>query len=212
MAIVLFAVLVRLTTLPVNLWAARAQSKFVEVQAIIKPAIASVHDQYKGAEQSERILAIYKEHGVSPFSGLKGSVGLFVQIPFLLAVFNITTESSLLSGESFLWISDLASPDAAMALPGVLPLMGANLNVLPILLGIVNLLSTVISNKSQSESRGIGVAITLLVIAFFYSFAAGLVLYWLAINSFQALERFCTEKLNKGATPPRFKPSDANGQ
>src|SRR5690606_6219870 len=87
LAVILLAVGVRVVTLPVSLWSARRQSEFSAIAAGMKPKIASVRARYKGAEQSERILGIYKENGVSPFSGLKGSAGLFLQIPFLLAVF-----------------------------------------------------------------------------------------------------------------------------
>ena len=169
-----------------------------------------MREQYDGAEESEKILEIYKDHGVSPFSGLKGSVGLFVQIPFLLAVFNITTESSLLSGETFFWIDDLANPDAALAVQSSLPLLGSSFNVLPILLGVVNLLSVTVGHDMPSKSRRIAFAVTLLIIAFFYSFAAGLVLYWLAINTFQVVERLCAERFSTSAAIEDRRHSDSS--
>src|SRR5690606_36548663 len=126
---------------PVTAWSAGKQTEFLRVSEIMKPRIAAIRAGYKGAEQSERILQVYREHQVSPFSGLKGSVGLMLQIPFLLAVFNVTTVSSVFAGREFLWIDSLALPDMAATLPFQIPLIGHHLNVLPIMLGIVNLAS-----------------------------------------------------------------------
>ena len=203
-AVILLAIAIRLVTLPVSLWSARRQREFVRASERMKPAIADVKGNYKGAEQSERILAIYKENHISPFSGLKGSVGLFVQIPFLLAVFNVTTASSVFAGASFLWIEDLSLPDAAAILPISISVLGNHLNVLPIVLGIVNLRSSDGRAERSRTSKVMSVIVTLLIVAVFYSFAAALVLYWLTVNVIQATERWLfgpasdgTGKLNR---------------
>ncbi|RLA38667.1 MAG: hypothetical protein DRR42_28385, partial [Gammaproteobacteria bacterium] len=110
-AVIVLAMAIRLITLPVSLWATRKQNEYQLVADKMKPLIAAVRDKYKGEEQSERIIAIYRENKVTPFTGLKGSVGLFLQIPFLLAVFNVTTASSIFDHQSFLWILDLSQSD-----------------------------------------------------------------------------------------------------
>lgn len=189
-AIVLFAVVIRVITLPITSWSARRQRNFAEAEQRMRPRIAEVKANYTGAEQSERILAIYRENGVSPLSGLKGSVGLFVQIPFLLAVFNVTTYSAIFAGQSFLWISDLSQADALAALPVVIPLLGAKVNALPIALGVVNVLSLRSQQAGRAASSGItSIVITVLIVLLFYSFAAAVVLYWLTVNLLQAGER-----------------------
>ncbi|MEX2123345.1 MAG: YidC/Oxa1 family membrane protein insertase [Woeseia sp.] len=197
-AVILLATAIRLITLPVSLWSARRQREFVLVSEKMKPAIAGVKANYKGAEQSERILAIYKENRVSPFSGLKGSVGLFVQIPFLLAVFNVTTVSSIFSGANFLWIEDLSLPDTAAMLPVSIAMLGNHLNALPIMLGIFNLSSSDGRTERSRASKAMSAIITLLVVAVFYSFAAALVLYWLTVNVIQAIERRLFRPANEG--------------
>lgn len=205
-AIVLFAALIRVATLPVTSWSARRQREFVDAEQRMRPRIAETKAKYTGGEQSERILAIYRENGVSPFSGLKGSVGLFVQIPFLLAVFNVTTYSAIFAGQGFLWISDLSQPDALATLPVAIPLLGAKVNALPIALGVVNLLSLRIQQAGQASS-GSGVTpivITVLTVLLFYSFAAAVVLYWLAVNLLQIGERV----LLRGRAAPRTEKQD----
>src|SRR5690606_30429143 len=109
-AVILLAIVVRVLNLPVTIWSARKQGEYDKILEQMGPAMRQARLQFKGAEQSERVLALYREYKITPFSGLKGSVGLLVQIPVLLAVFNLTTVSVIFAGEGFLWIGDLAQP------------------------------------------------------------------------------------------------------
>ena len=188
-AIILFAIATRLVTLPASIWAARRQQEYKVRFARAKPQMDMVRKEFKGAEQSERILEIYKESRITPFSGLKGSIGLLAQIPFLLAVFNVTTRSSIFAHEQFLWISNLALPDAAFALPIVIPILGGSINALPLALGALNITSSLRDDDTSRASKIVPIAISLLIVTVFYSFSAALVLYWLTINLLQAAEK-----------------------
>ena len=189
LAIILFAAGIRLVTLPVSIWAARSHREYTVRFERAKPEIDEAKRQYRGAEQSEQILKIYKDNGISPLSSLKGTVGLFVQIPFLLAFFHATTRSSLFANEGFLWISDLASPDRMMALPLVLPILGGYVNALPLILGAVNIASSMHNKDVTQSSKFVPILISLLIVTVFYSFSSALVLYWLAVNLLQAAEK-----------------------
>ena len=166
------------------------------IQAKIKPQIAQIKIAYKGAEQSERILSVYRDNGVSPLSGLKGSLGLFIQLPTLIAVFNVTTESTVFSGAAFLWIADLSRSDGLVSLGVSIPTLGAWFNVLPVLLGVMNVL---VMRRQQADStdRTLVVAgvVSVLIVFFFYSLAAALVLYWMTITLVQIGENSIASKL-----------------
>lgn len=201
-ALVLLAAVIRLVTLPVSMWSTRRQREFAEAEQRMRPQIAAVKACYRGAEQSERILAIHRDNGISPFSGLKGSVGLFMQVPFLLAVFNVTTYSAIFAGQGFLWIPDLSQPDALAAIPVTVPLFGAQLNALPIALGIVNLLSIKTQQPGRAESGSMVTAVIIIVLTvlLLYSFAAAVVLYWLVVNLLQAGERILLARRESSRT------------
>jgi len=175
----------------------RQHKEYKERFARAKPQIDKAKADLRGAEQSERILAVYKENKISPFSGLKGSVGLLVQIPFLLAVFNVTTRSSIFACQEFLWIADLANPDAAFALPLVLPILGGYINALPLVLGVTNVLSAIRDRDTVAAAKVVPIAISLLIVTVFYSFSAALVLYWLTVNLLQSVEKALMQKLEK---------------
>jgi YidC/Oxa1 family membrane protein insertase len=194
LAMILFAIATRLVTFPASVWSVRRQQEYKVRFERAKPQIDKARKDYEGAEQSERILAIYKDNRITPFSGLKGSVGLMVQIPFLLAVFNVTTRSSIFAHEKFLWISNLALPDGAVALPFVVPILGGYVNALPLALGVFNIFSSVKDQDASHTSKVIPIIISLLIVTVFYSFSAALVLYWLTVNLLQAGERITLQR------------------
>ncbi|MCZ6888594.1 MAG: YidC/Oxa1 family membrane protein insertase, partial [Gammaproteobacteria bacterium] len=181
LAIIVFALCVRVVTFPVNRWAAQRQRRFTDASERMDPLIKAVKHSLKGAAQSERILAIYKQHGVNPFSGLAGSVGLFVQIPVLMCVFNVMAESTAFSGVGFLAVEDLAQPDRAVALGFGIPMLGAYLNLLPLILGGCLWLSGRFAGFDGQSTRA-GMALSLAMVLFFFSFASGLVLYWIIVT------------------------------
>lgn len=199
LAIILFAVATRFVTLPASIWASRRQQEYQARFERAKPQMDEARREYQGAERSERILAIYKENRITPFSGLKGSVGLLVQIPFLLAIFHVTTRSSIFAHEGFLWMSNLALPDAAMALPFVIPMVGGSINVLPLALGAFNILSSVRDQDTSHNSKVVPIIISLLIVTVFYSFSAALVLYWLTVNLLQVGERIALRRSETNA-------------
>ncbi len=207
-AVVLFAVLVRLATLPITVWSILAQGRFNELQARIKPQIAEIKSAYRGAEQSERILSVYRDHGYSPVSGLKGSLGLFVQLPILIAVFNVTTESSIFSSAALFWINDLSRSDEWVALGVSIPTLGGWLNLLPIVLGAMNLLAM---RRQRTNSAGnsllVAGALSVLIVFFFYSLAAALVLYWMTTSFVQIGENAIAAKLDRRRTA-QIKPDE----
>ena len=97
-------------------------------------------------------------------------------------------ENIRLSGESFLWIEDLAGPDRFAALPFVLPFFGGHLNLLP----VVMTLFTVLAARWQEEAtltpsllRAQRLRLYAMAGVFFvllYTFPAAMVLYWTANN------------------------------
>ena len=150
------------------------------------PEILSIKANLNGAEQSEAILALYKRYRVSPFSGLKGSASLAVQIPILITIFGLTTESAIFREAAFLWMDDLSLPDALFSLPFVIRGLGGGLNALPLLLGIVSVPASyrlrLLNPVGSSSVRWTALRLSLVIVVLFYSFAAALVVYWITVN------------------------------
>jgi len=131
---------------------------------------------------------MYKEENVHPLYSLKSLAGVFVVIPVFIGAFDMLAENIHLSGESFLWISDLSHPDAFMQLPFNLPFFGGYLNLLPfIMTGFPFVASKMHSHPAmdvdqrRKHSRNL-ILMSLGFLVLFYTFPAGMVLYWTTNN------------------------------
>jgi len=183
--IALIVLVVRAVTFPINRWSFRSQKAFEAVQQEIAPEIADIKTRLKGGDQSEAILELYQSRGVNPLSGLKGSVGLFVQIPILIAMFNVASDSAILSGVSMAWVSDIAWPEHTANWGLDLPILGKFFNLIAAGLAGFMIWTELTKDERSFGSLGFAVAVGILL----YSFPAFLVVYWFLITIAQFVEQ-----------------------
>jgi len=193
-AIILVAVLIRLVTYPFARRALHEQKRFNEAQRVLGPRLREIKQNYRGGEQSERIIALYKEHEVNPAAGVKPLLILLVQLPVFIALFQILRQAPELRGAPFLWIGDLAQPDRLLPLGFGLPWFGSYINLLPVLMVASILLATATAPKdpeaTSSMRRWLGSwAMAIVFFVLFYQFPAGLVLYWVTVNLLQVAQQ-----------------------
>ncbi len=188
LAVMVLSVFVGVLMRPLSKIADRLQDQVHEIDARLAPTLASIKKGYKGAEQSEKILAMYKDEKVHPLYSLKSLMGVFVVIPVFIGAFDMLAENIHLSGEAFLWIADLSHPDAFLQLPFTLPFFGGYLNLLPfIMTGFSFVASKLHSHPAMEADQQRKHARNLLLMSvgflvLFYTFPAGMVLYWTTNN------------------------------
>lgn len=194
-AIVFFALFLRLLLLPLSLLTDKWQREVVRIQTTLAPVLAEVKAHYDGEEAHNRIMAAHKALGVTPFYTLKPLFSTLIQIPILIAIFNALGEMPQLQGEKFLWILDLAYPDAVYALPLIVPYMGDTLNILPFIMmavGIVAALFFKIEGApvlQERRQRWNLYAMAVVFFVLFYPFPAAMVLYWTLSNALQFVQQ-----------------------
>jgi YidC/Oxa1 family membrane protein insertase len=86
-----------------------------------------------------------------------------------------------------LWIQDLSEPDQLFVLPKALPVLGNQINLLPILIAVMMFIQQKIStvsapSQSKEQQRLMLILFPLMFGFIFYRFPSGLGLYWF-INS-----------------------------
>lgn len=192
-SIILLAFLIRLVMYPMAKKTISSQKKFAAIQARIQPELQEIRRNYKGGEQSERILQLYESHQVSPLAGLKPLLIVLVQVPVFVALFHLLGQTFELRDASFLWIRTLAEPDQLFPLGVDLPLFGAYFNLLPVLMAFTTLLSIKLASvpDGQSATRQ-AISSSLMGLGFFvlfYSFPSGMVLYWTIANILQVVHQ-----------------------
>lgn len=186
--IMLLSVAVNILMRPLSLLADHLQDDVHRTEGRLAPELREIRAKYRGEEQSERVLALYKKHGVHPLYSLKSLAGVAVVIPVFIGAFDMLAENIWLAGEKFLWIGDLARPDALAPLPFDLPFFGNELNLLPFIMTALSVAASVLHRHEAMDAlqyRRHKRNLTLMALGFlalFYTFPAGMVLYWTTNN------------------------------
>ncbi len=193
-AIILLSLSAKILMYPLTALADRWQAEVNRINSLLQPELAAIKSEFKGEEAHRRILAVYKKHDVSQWYTFKSAAGFLIQIPVFIAAFDMLAENFALNEISFLWMADLAKPDQLGPLPFVVPFFGGWLNLLPFLMTGLSVLAAWLQQEdtlSEDLQRQQSLRLYLLAAAFFvlfYTFPAGMVLYWTSSNLFHLLK------------------------
>jgi len=193
-SIILLALIIKIFLFPLSTVAEKWQQEVNEIQAWLQPRLKNIKTNYTGEEAHQKTLALYQEQDINPMFTVKSLAGLMIQIPIFIAVFDMLGESIMLKGQGFLWISDLSRPDYWISLPFIIPYFGGTLNLLPLLMTVITVLSAYnfqdkhLQGELRKQQQ---VKLYIMALAFFvlfYTFPAGMVLYWTASNGIQLIK------------------------
>jgi YidC/Oxa1 family membrane protein insertase len=210
LAIIFITILVRLALFPLSRKAVRAQ---VEMQNLA-PELESIKAKYKDnqEEQARRTLALYKERGVNPFSGI---LVLLIQLPVIFALYHIFISTGFPEIRADLLYSFVNMPDTVSPF-----FFGADLTAKSAILALLAAISTYYQikfaspvkpkAKSGATSFGDDLAKSMQtqmkyffpVMVFFiaYTISGVVALYWLTTNVFTiGQEIFVRNKLKAEA-------------
>ncbi len=203
--IIIFAFLIKLVTYPLT----AASTNSMKKMATLQPQLQAVQEKYKDdpAKLQSELGKIYKEAGVNPLSGC---LPVLLQMPLLIAMYNVFSASIQLRQESFLWADDLSAPDAVIHFPFSIPLYGDHIAVYPILMAI----SIYIQQKITPQQSGamadqmkiMTYIFPIMMLLFFNNLPAGLGLYYLMFNVFGLIQQVYT---NSTLPKPAAKPAQA---
>lgn len=188
LAIMALSLVVNILMTPLSRIADRFQQQVNETEARLAPELQRIKKQYKGGEQSEQILALYKAEKVHPLYSLKSMMGVAVVIPVFIGAFDMLAENIHLLNTSFLWITDLSRPDHLFTMPFRLPFFGDGFNLLPFLMTGLSFIASALHrplalNADLRRKQVINmVVLAVLFFGLFYTFPAGMVLYWTTNN------------------------------
>ena len=191
LTIVVFSILLKLALFPVHTAVARMQDEVSRVRSMLEPRLAEIKANYDGEEAHNRVMAAHTTLGVTPFYSLKPLLGVLVQVPIWIAVFNALGEMPQLAGQSFLWIDDLAYPDVIAVIPFDVPLFGATVHMLPFVMFGVTFLSVwtlrndLWSKTERTRQKRNLCWMALAFLLLLYPFPAAMVLYWTLNNLLQ---------------------------
>jgi len=174
---------VSLGVLPLYHIAEKWQDTERDIQKKLKPKIDEFKTVFSGGELYAYIHTLYRQNNYHPVYALRSTLGVLIQIPFFIAAYHLLSNYSALNGKSFLFFSNLGSPDQLFKIGS------ASINLLPFIMTSVNIVSTFIYGKKISFKENIQLyAITLFFLVVLYNSPSGLLIYWTFNNIFSLIK------------------------
>lgn len=194
-SIILLSLFFKIFTLPVNIFLIRSQRKVSHLQARLESKLEKIKANFSGEDAHKKLMDAHKELGVTPFYSLKPLLLILLPVPFLIAIFNVLGEFDLIAGASFMWISDLAYPDAIYGISRQIPFLGNTINLLPILMTMITIFAALLHHNkivSVKKLRNQKLNLYFMALGFlflFYPFPSVMVLYWTFANIWQLIQQ-----------------------
>ena len=183
LAIIFLSLAMNILVLPLYRRADKMQEEVKNQEKSLEPWVSHIKKTFSGDEKMMMLSTYYRQREYKPIYALKGSLSLFLEIPFFIAAYSFLSELELLKGVSFGVISDLGSQDQLISI------MGLSVNLLPILMTAINAISAAIYLKGfpvKNKIQMYGIAVIFLI--FLYNSPSGLVFYWTLNNLFSLIK------------------------
>lgn len=189
-SIILLTIVVRSCMFPLSRKQAIAAAKMQELQ----PEIAALKEKYKKEPEkfAKAQMDLLSKNNCNP---LGGCLPALIQLPIFFGLYQAFNISVEMRGAPFLWIDNLAAPDALFAFGMVLPFgLGPSFNLLPILTVCLFLVQQKIlmppaTTPEAEMQQKVFFYMTIFMGYMFYSVAAGMCVYFIASSLWGLAER-----------------------
>lgn len=178
-AIVVLSLIMNVLVLPLYRRADMLQEEARKLEQRLHDGITHIKKSFSGDERMFILQTYYRQNNYSPATTLKGSISLLLEIPFFIAAYKFLSSLSLFDNVSFWGIDNLGVPDRLLCVNNV------TINVLPILMTLINIISSTIYLKGSNLKEKVQLyAMAIFFLVLLYNSPACLVLYWTLNNVF----------------------------
>ena len=179
LAILVLSITINLLVLPLYSRADALRKQVQQKEQKMQRGVQHIRKSFTGEMRTMTLYTYYRQNGYSPLHSLKGAVALLLEIPFFIAAYRFLSGLESLSAVALGPIRDLSSPD------GLLKLGSLTVNLLPLVMTGINVLSGAVYLKEAPLRTKLQVYLTALVfLVLLYNAPACLVLYWTMNNLF----------------------------
>jgi len=175
--IVLFAIFIKLLLWPLT----RKSQISMKKMSALQPEIQELRETHKNNPQAMNaaIMRLYKERGVNPASGC---LLILPQMPVLYGLYAIFASTiEFRQAPFFGWIKDLSQPDVVMTLPFSIPLYGAHLAILPLVMGFTQFIMAKRTSTDPNQKMMLYM-MPIMMTLIFNNLPSGLTLYYTLFN------------------------------
>jgi YidC/Oxa1 family membrane protein insertase len=222
-AIILLVLLVKTLLHPLSVKTQISMQKVQKEQARLKPKMDAIKEKYANdrAKMNQAIGELMKEEGINPAGQLLNCLPMTIQIPIWVALWTALGYTVEMRHAPFdgWWIKDLTRPDELLRLfnhPVEIPFLSSflgmgsvqYLNVLPILLGIFQVLQTKFMPRGNvgpqagppgapdqlEQQRKMMMIMSVVFVLILYNAPSGLTLYIMVNNLLSVIEQWKVRK------------------
>ncbi|MGA7989482.1 MAG: YidC/Oxa1 family membrane protein insertase [Candidatus Dormiibacterota bacterium] len=218
LAVMTLTIVIRGLLFPVFGWQLRTSRRIQAEQRLVAPQLQELRKKYKKEPQrlSQEMNALYKEHGISPFSSLTGCIPALVQMPVLIGLYqairaftNTTPGHGVIppGNSGFLWISNVTQTAqeacCTAAHNGFAGLLSQpQLLILPLLAGIFTFAQSRMmmpqsrpdmtdqERSMQGVTKQMSLIFPVMIFAFSFLFPQGLAIYWVTGTMFMVAQQY----------------------
>jgi len=172
-SIVLITVFIKLCFYRLSASSYRSMANMRKLQPMLEQLKSRFGDDK--AKFSQATMELYRKEKVNP---LGGCLPILVQIPVFIALYWVLVESVELRHAPFmLWIKDLSAPDP--------------LHILPLIMGLTMFIQQKLNPTPPDPMQAKAMMfMPIFFIILFWSFPAGLVLYWIVNNTLSIIQQW----------------------
>jgi YidC/Oxa1 family membrane protein insertase len=215
LAIIMLTVCVRGLMFPVSLRQTAGAQKMKEIQ----PELAELKKKYSNEPEKFALAQrdVFRKHNYNPLSGC---LPLFLQMPIFIGLYNALYYAIDLRLARFLWVDNLAAPDALFKMPFEVPFTHwTYFNLLPFIVVALFLTQQKLfmppptNDETRMQGRMMNI-MTVFMGLMFYRSPAGLCIYFIASSTWGICERKILDRMKpwiekrsadkkKNAPPPK---------
>ncbi|NQV27356.1 MAG: YidC/Oxa1 family insertase periplasmic-domain containing protein [Rhodopirellula sp.] len=205
-AIVMLTVLVRGMMFPISRKQAASAKKMKDLQ----PQLTALREKYKDDKQklAQAQMELYREANFNPFAGC---LPVVLQLPIFISLYQALNNWVDLRMASFLWIDNLAAPDALFEMSFSLPFLGSSFNLLPLITVVLfyaqqKMFMPPPTTDEMAMQQKMMNFMMIFMGFLFYRVPAGLCVYFIASSAWGMTERKLLEYLpEKQPDPEKLK-------
>lgn len=179
-------------SLPFYRRAEAIQRKERRLEKRMEKGIAHIRKTFNGDERFLMLQAFYRINHYHPVYILKSLLPLALQVPFFISAYRFLSGLEAFKGTAFGPITDLGSPDRLLSVAGI------SVNLLPVLMTVINCVSSSIYSKDHTVREKVQLYATAgIFLVLLYNSPSGLVLYWTCNNIFSLVRNIIDYSNNR---------------
>lgn len=173
---------------------------------LVQPEMIKIREKHKDNPQklNKEIMELYKKHRVSP---LGGCLPMMIQYPVFIGLYQLLWRDVAFKGAHFLWVKDLSEPDRLVVLKNSYPVIGNELNLLPVIFVILMMIQQKVSTRNvkgadpaqEATQKMMMKILPVFIFMVFYKIASGIALYFSCVSIFSIISQSMLAKQTKVA-------------